>query len=123
MRCNTLFSIINIQFDYFIYALLPSLGIGALKSGLPHVVQCDFRGITGYQGGEVDIIRPRVRGADGDEVILPRWTAGTAQDWLGKTAMNLMLILRYRVCLFSMQLPALRRAPAEHHPRRLETPR
>ena len=50
------------------------------------------RGKIGYQGGKVDIVRPRVRGADGEEMPLPSWTAAAAEDWLGKTAMNLMLI-------------------------------
>ncbi len=51
-----------------------------------------MRGKIGYQGGKVDIVRPRVRGADGEETPLPSWTAAAAEDWLGKTAMNLMLI-------------------------------
>src|SRR5687767_10238527 len=50
------------------------------------------RGKIGYQGGKVDVVRPRVRGGDGEEVPLPSWTAATSEDWLGKTAMNLMLI-------------------------------
>jgi transposase-like protein len=50
------------------------------------------RGKIGYQGGKVDIVRPRVRGGDGQEMPLPSWAAATAEDWLGKTAMNLMLI-------------------------------
>jgi hypothetical protein len=50
------------------------------------------RGKIGYQGGKVDIVRPRVRGADGEEIALPSWTAAATEDWLGKTAMNLMLI-------------------------------
>ena len=50
------------------------------------------RGKIGYQGGKVDIVRPRVRDADGEEIPLPSWTAAATEDWLGKTAMNLMLI-------------------------------
>lgn len=50
------------------------------------------RGKIGYHGGKVDIVRPRVRGGDGEEVPLPSWTAAATEDWLGKTAMNLMLI-------------------------------
>jgi putative transposase len=50
------------------------------------------RGKIGYHGGKVDVIRPRVRGAPGEEMPLPSWTAATAEDWLGRTAMNLMLI-------------------------------
>jgi putative transposase len=45
--------------------------------------------LSGWQGR---IVRPRVRGADGEELPLPSWTAATTEDWLGKTAMNLMLI-------------------------------
>jgi putative transposase len=36
--------------------------------------------------------RPRVRSYDGHEVVLPTWTAAQAEDWLGRWAMNLMLI-------------------------------
>ena len=36
--------------------------------------------------------RPRVRSYDGHEVALPTWTAAQAEDWLGRRAMNLMLI-------------------------------
>jgi transposase-like protein len=50
------------------------------------------QGTVGYHGGKVDIARPRVRGRDGDELVLPNWAAATAEDWLGKAAMNLMLI-------------------------------
>lgn len=50
------------------------------------------RGKIGYQGGKVDVVRPRVRVGDGEEAPLPSWTAATSEDWLGKTAMNLMLI-------------------------------
>ena len=50
------------------------------------------RGKIGYHGGKVDVVRPRIRGHDGEEVQLPSWSAATAEDWLGKTAMNLMLI-------------------------------
>ena len=50
------------------------------------------QGTVGYHVGKVDVVRPRVRGRDGDELILPSWAAATAEDWLGKTAKNLMLI-------------------------------
>src|SRR5262249_3089570 len=36
--------------------------------------------------------RPRVRSYDGHEVALPTWTAAQGEDWLGRWAMNLMLI-------------------------------
>jgi hypothetical protein len=35
---------------------------------------------------------PRVRSYDGHEVALPTWSAAQAEDWLGRWAMNLMLI-------------------------------
>jgi transposase-like protein len=50
------------------------------------------QGTVGYHGGKVDVVRPRVRGRDGNELVLPSWAAATAEDWLGKTAKNLMLI-------------------------------
>src|SRR5439155_19059722 len=43
-------------------------------------------------GGKVAVHRPRVRSYDGHEVALPTWTAAQAEDWLGRWAMNLMLI-------------------------------
>ena len=36
--------------------------------------------------------RPRVRSYDGHELALATWTAAQAEDWLGRWAMNLMLI-------------------------------
>jgi hypothetical protein len=33
-----------------------------------------------------------VRSYDGHEIELPSWTAAQAEDWLGRWAMNLMLI-------------------------------
>jgi putative transposase len=50
------------------------------------------RGKIGYHGGKVDVVRPRVRARAGDELMLPSWAAATSEDWLGRTAMNLMLI-------------------------------
>lgn len=49
-------------------------------------------GPTGFHGGKVAVRRPRVRGRDGREVALPSWRAAVDEDWLGKWAMNLMLI-------------------------------
>ena len=46
----------------------------------------------GFHGGKVDIERPRVRARDGAELVLPSWEAAQAEDWLGRWAMNLMLI-------------------------------
>jgi hypothetical protein len=50
------------------------------------------RGKIGFHGGKVAVHRPRVRSYDGHEVVLPTWTAAQAEDWLGRWAMNLMLI-------------------------------
>jgi len=50
-------------------------------------------GKLGFHGGKVAIERPRVRArADGAEMALPSWQAAQAEDWLGRWAMNLMLI-------------------------------
>ena len=38
------------------------------------------------------IERPRVRTRGGPELVLPSWEAAQAEDWLGRWAMNLMLI-------------------------------
>ena len=50
------------------------------------------RGKIGFHGGKVDVRRPRLRSYDGHEVELPTWRAAQAEDWLGRWAMNLMLI-------------------------------
>ena len=50
------------------------------------------KGKIGFHGGKVAVHRPRVRSFDGHEVPLPTWTAAQAEDWLGRWAMNLMLI-------------------------------
>ena len=49
-------------------------------------------GPIGFHGGKTKVRRPRVRGKEGKEIPLPSWTASREQDWLGKWAMNLMLI-------------------------------
>lgn len=49
-------------------------------------------GPIGFHGGRVALERPRVRGRGGHEVALPSWQAAVAEDWLGRWAMNLMLI-------------------------------
>lgn len=43
-------------------------------------------------GGKIEIERPRVRGVDGREVTIPSWETSAQEDWLGRWAMNLMLI-------------------------------
>src|SRR5271167_2679482 len=47
------------------------------------------KGKIGFHGGKVEIERPRLRGFDGKEQALPSWEA---EDWLGKWAINQMLI-------------------------------
>jgi putative transposase len=49
-------------------------------------------GKIGFHGGKVTVHRPPVRSFDGREAALPTWTAAQAEDWLGRWAMNLMLI-------------------------------
>ena len=49
-------------------------------------------GKLGFHGGKMPIERPRVRARDGHELVLPSWEAAQAEDWLGRWAMNLMLI-------------------------------
>jgi hypothetical protein len=50
------------------------------------------KGEIGFHGGKVEIERPRLRGFDGKEQALPSWEAAVADDWLGKWAINQMLI-------------------------------
>ena len=49
-------------------------------------------GPIGFHGGKVPVERPRVRERGGQEVVLPSWERANAEDWLGRWAMNLMLI-------------------------------
>src|SRR5881397_2751721 len=50
------------------------------------------RGRIGFHGGKIEVERPRVRGVDGGEVTIPSWETAAQEDWLGRWAMNLMLI-------------------------------
>ena len=50
------------------------------------------RGKIGFHGGKVEIERPRLRSFEGKEQALPSWEAAVGEDWLGKWAMNQMLI-------------------------------
>jgi len=50
------------------------------------------RGKIGFHGGKVDVVRPRVRELDGNELALASWQRAVEEDWLGQWAMNLMLI-------------------------------
>jgi transposase-like protein len=50
------------------------------------------RGKIGFHAGKIDVERPRVRDFAGHELVLPSWEHAVAEDWLGKWAMNLMLL-------------------------------
>jgi len=50
------------------------------------------QGKIGFHGGRVDIERPRVRKLGGKEMVLPSWERAITEDWLGRWALNLMLI-------------------------------
>ena len=50
------------------------------------------QGKIGFHAGKVTVERPRVRDLAGQELVLPSWDRAVAEDWLGKWAMNLMLI-------------------------------
>src|ERR1700760_1825794 len=49
-------------------------------------------GRMGFHGGKIEVERPRVRGVDGREVTILSWETAAQEDWLGRWAMNLMLI-------------------------------
>src|SRR3954467_4647572 len=49
-------------------------------------------GPIGFHGGKVAVARPRVRERGGQEVVLPSWERAVGEDWLGRWAMNLMLL-------------------------------
>jgi hypothetical protein len=50
------------------------------------------RGRIGFHGGKIEVERPRARGVDGREITIPSWETAAQEDWLGRWAMNLMLI-------------------------------
>jgi putative transposase len=50
------------------------------------------RGRIGFHGGKIAVERPRVRRVDGREAPIPSWDQASSEDWLGRWAMNLMLI-------------------------------
>ena len=54
-------------------------------------------GPIGFHGGKVAVPRPRLR-QGGQEVTLPSWERTVAEDWLGRWAMNLMLVGVTRGC-------------------------
>jgi len=64
------------------------------------------KGKIGFHGGKVEIERPRLRGFEGKEQALPSWEAAQSEDWLGRWAMNQMLInVSTRKFRRSMRLP------------------
>jgi len=64
------------------------------------------KGKIGFHGGKVEMARPRLRGFDGKEQALPSWEGALSEDWLGKWAMNQMLInVSTRKFRRSMRLP------------------
>jgi len=82
------------------------------------------KGKIGFHGGKGCCASPRVRSYDGHEVALPTWRAAQAEDWLGRWAMNLMLInvstrkLRRAVRLPEGDLPVIAgTAPRSQRPR------
>jgi putative transposase len=52
----------------------------------------DEKGKIGFHGGKVEIERPPLRRFDGKEYVLPSWEATIRENWLGKWAINQMLI-------------------------------
>jgi len=50
------------------------------------------QGWLGFHGGKIAVERPRVRDLGGREVAIPSWETAAAEDWLGRWAMNQMLI-------------------------------
>jgi putative transposase len=50
------------------------------------------RGKIAFHAGKIEVERPRVRDFAGRELPLPSWEHATEEDWLGKWAMNLMLL-------------------------------
>ena len=65
------------------------------------------KGKIGFHGGNVEIEPPRLRSFEGKAQALPSWEAAIAEDWLGKWAMNQMLInVATRKFARSVRLPA-----------------
>ena len=67
----------------------------------PHHARCQARrgyrwgrtrGKVGFHAGKIEVERPRVRELAGRELVLPSWEHAMGEDWLGKWAMNLMLL-------------------------------
>jgi hypothetical protein len=58
----------------------------------PLVSYQSYRQLSGWPRTSMRLERPRVRDLAGRELMLPSWDRAVAEDWLGKWAMNLMLI-------------------------------
>ena len=65
------------------------------------------KGKIGFHGGKVDVERPRVRGLDGEERILPNWKSAVGENWLGEWAMKAVSTRKFER---SVRLPRGRRA-------------
>src|SRR6478672_6955338 len=65
---------------------MPAAMAGAVIAG------AEPRARSASSAGKVAVERPRVRDLEGHELALPSWERAVAEDWLGKWAMNLMLI-------------------------------
>ena len=65
--------------------------MGAAKPGAA-TARAAPQGKIGFHGGKVEVERPRVRDFAGKELVLSSWEQAAREDWLGKWAMNLMLI-------------------------------
>jgi putative transposase len=64
------------------------------------------KGKVDFHGGKVGVERPRVRGRDGVEYILPSWESAASANLLGRWAMSQMLInVSTRKCKRSVRLP------------------
>src|ERR1700730_8201542 len=50
------------------------------------------QGKIDFHGARVEIERPRVRVLGGKEMVLPSWERAITEGWLGRWALNLMLI-------------------------------
>src|ERR1700687_712011 len=100
------FAEVRASFDRFcraagIEALGTVMGAGVTAAGGPRHGRAAARrahrwgrtqGRIGFHGGKIEVERPRVRGVDGREVTIPSWETAAQEDWLGRWAMNLMLV-------------------------------
>jgi len=97
---------VSASFDRFclaagIEALGEMMEKDAAEACGPHHARCQARrgyrwgrtrGKVGFHAGKIEVERPRVRELAGRELVLPSWEHAMGEDWLGKWAMNLMLL-------------------------------